>query len=123
MLHDGHENLSASGIKSGAGKIGMINNVKCIIYRCGKKDEMYLYVPWAEEDTVALDSLPPALFQLTGKLTKVMELELSPDRKLSRANANDVIASIEEKGFYIQMPPNELLRRDESMLHNPSDSF
>jgi len=52
-----------------------------------------------------------------------MDIELTPDRKLARVKVGDVLAALEEKGFYIQMPPNELLRKDQSMLSNPSDSF
>lgn len=97
--------------------------MKCVIFRCSKKDEMYLYVPFKEDETVLLDELPDGLEKLTGRLDKVMELELSAERKLARASVEDVMASLNEKGFYIQMPPNDLLRKDDSMLHNPSDSF
>ena len=97
--------------------------MKCVIFRCSKKDEMYLYVPYREKEEELLQTLPDGLEKLTGRLEKVMELELTPKRKLARVNAKDVMASLEEKGFYIQMPPNDLLRKDDSMLSNPSDSF
>jgi len=97
--------------------------MKCVIFRCSKKDEMYLYVPYQDNDADLLKELPEGLQKLTGQLDKVMNLELSPDRKLARANAQEVIVALKEKGFYLQSPPNELLRKDESMLNNPSDSF
>lgn len=97
--------------------------MKCVIFRCGKKDEMYLYVPFKENEEELLQGLPDGLKKLTGGLEKVMDLDLFPDRKLARAKVEDVIASLEEKGFYIQMPPNEIIRKDDSMLNNPSDSF
>jgi uncharacterized protein YcgL (UPF0745 family) len=97
--------------------------MKCVIFRCSKKDEMYLYVPYQEQEEKLLSDLPDGLQQVTGRLEQVMELELSPERKLARANVEEVIASLEDKGFYLQMPPNELIRKDDSMLHNPSDSF
>ena len=97
--------------------------MKCIIFRCSKKDEMYLYVPFNEKEEEFLQGLPDGLKKLTGRLEKVMDLELSPDRKLARVEAKDVMASLEEKGFYIQMPPNEVIRKDDSMLNNSSDSF
>lgn len=84
---------------------------------------MYLYVPYRDEDDALLDDLPEGLEKLTGRLEKIMELELTPDRKLARANTQDVIAALQEKGFYLQSPPNELLRKDDSMLHDPSDTF
>jgi len=97
--------------------------MKCIIFRCSKKDEMYLYAPFTEKEEEFLLALPDELKQLTGRLEKVMDLELSSDRKLARVKAKDVMASLEEKGFYIQMPPNEIIRKDDSMLNNSSDSF
>ncbi len=84
---------------------------------------MYLYVPYQDDESMLLNNLPEELGNWTGKLEKVMDLEVTPGRKLARAKVEDVIASLEEKGFYIQMPPNELLRKDESMLNNSSDSF
>ena len=44
----------------------------------------------------------------------VMLLQLAPGRKLARADAQQVLAAIEEQGFYLQMPPtpDELRRRD-----------
>lgn len=97
--------------------------MKCIIFRCSKKEEMYLYVPYQDDESTLVNNLPEELGKWTGKLEKVMDLEITPGQKLARAKVEDVLASLEEKGFYIQMPPNELLRKDESMLNNPSDSF
>lgn len=97
--------------------------MKCVIFRCSKKDEMYLYVPYKEDEAALLDDLPDGLQKLTGRLDRVMDLELTAERKLARVNVEDVKASLKEKGFYIQMPPNDVLRKDDSMLHNPSDSF
>ena len=84
---------------------------------------MYLYVPYRDIEDELLNDLPVELSKLTGRLDKVMELELSTDRKLARANVEDVIASLKERGFYIQMPPNDLIRQDSSMLKDDSDSF
>ena len=97
--------------------------MKCVIFRCSKKDEMYLYVPDTENDDDLLDTLPDGLTHLTGRLDKVMELELTPDRKLARAKVEEVITALQDKGFYLQMPPNDVLSQDESMLNTPSDSF
>lgn len=84
---------------------------------------MYLYVPWKDDDDALLEGLPEELMKLTGRLEKIMDLELDPDRKLVRANTEDVIIALQEKGFYLQLPPNALLRKDDSMLYDPSDTF
>ena len=97
--------------------------MKCVVFRCSKKAEMYLYVPYQDETDDLLRDLPEGLIKLTGTLHKVMELELSADRKLARANVQEVIGALQEKGFYLQSPPNAVLRQDDSMLNNPSDTF
>lgn len=97
--------------------------MRCIVYRCSKKQEMYLFLPHSNDPEAHLQQLPEGLVSMTGSLSEVMQLELGPERKLARANVTEVIKAIREQGFYIQMPPNELLRKDDSMLNNPSDSF
>ena len=84
---------------------------------------MYLYVQHRDSEEELLQSLPDGLENLTGRLEKVMELEWTPERKLARVKTEDVMASVRERGFYIQMPPNDILRQDDSMLREPSDSF
>jgi hypothetical protein len=70
-----------------------------------------------------LSSIPGELQKWTGQLTEVMQLELTPEKKLARVKAIDVIKSIEEKGFYIQMPPSDILANDTSILSDSSDTF
>lgn len=74
----------------------------CEIYRCSKKEGMYIYLAKGDE----IDALPDALKQTTGRMELAMTLVLTADKKLARANAEDVLASIKEKGFYLQMPPS-----------------
>jgi len=86
--------------------------VLCQIYKSSRKEEMYLYV---EKDRGLVD-VPAPLMERFGDPIKVMLILLTPERKLARANVQDVLAGIEEAGFYLQMPPTaaELLRRDGS---------
>lgn len=78
------------------------------IFRSSKRDEMYLYV----EMKTGLKDVPEALMERFGKGVSVMTMLLKPEKKLARANAEDVMAAIREKGFYLQMPPV----RDEYLL-------
>ena len=78
------------------------------IYKSAKKDEMYLYVNKAD----ALSKVPEALMQLFGQARHLMDMPLSADKTLARADAGKVLNEIEEKGFYLQMPPG----REEYML-------
>lgn len=97
--------------------------MKCIVFRCSRKEEMYLYLPYQDDEAQMLADLSADLLKLTGTLVKVMDLELTPERKLARVNIDDVITSLKEKEFYLQMPPNSILIKDDSMLYNPDDTF
>jgi uncharacterized protein YcgL (UPF0745 family) len=81
-----------------------MTKVKCNIYRCSHRDEMYLYI---HEDKTA-DDMPEDLIKLVKQLTFIMELELTPERKLARENVLKVMENLEEKGYHLQMPPDPL---------------
>jgi uncharacterized protein YcgL (UPF0745 family) len=49
--------------------------------------------------------LPDELMDSLGELTFVMDLQLEPDTKLANSKPEDVLKSIDEKGFYLQIPP------------------
>ena len=76
-------------------------NKMCDIYRCAKKEGMYIYT----EKGTSLDKLPEALKQRTGRLELAMSLMLTPEKKLAHARAEDVMTAIDNQGFYLQMPP------------------
>ena len=71
------------------------------IYRSSKNSETYLYMAKKSR----YDDLPDALQALFGAAITVMDMLLTEDKKLARADAAKVLAEIEEKGFYLQMPP------------------
>jgi len=73
----------------------------CWIYRCGNKNEMYLYL--AARDDFAC--LPDNIRGMLGELELSMELDLHSKRKLARVDVNDVLADLAERGFHIQLPP------------------
>ena len=73
----------------------------CSIYRSKKKDEMYLYV----DKTKALSLVPESLLSMFGKPEHRMDMLLTADKKLAKANAEDILSNIDEKGYYLQMPP------------------
>ena len=80
------------------------------VFRSPRKAEMYLYV----DKAAGYKELPDALLNQFGDPESVMTLVLTPERKLARADAAEVLQQIEAQGFYLQMPPtqDELLRRD-----------
>jgi len=73
----------------------------CFIYKSLKKEELYLYLDKKDD----FSALPENLFNSFGPLQFVMELQLSLERKLAREDVSKVMAGLENKGFYVQMPP------------------
>ena len=94
----------------------MADPMICRIYRSPRKEGMYLFVPKASD----LEAVPESLMKGFGKPEHAMDLMLKPNRKLARADVGEVLAALEEKGFYLQMPP----RPDDDVLtrhRNPMD--
>lgn len=75
--------------------------ILCSVYRSSRVEGMYLYVDKKED----LARVPEDLLQTFGKPELAMTLALYPERKLARADVNKVLESIEQQGFYLQMPP------------------
>jgi uncharacterized protein YcgL (UPF0745 family) len=75
----------------------------CTIYRSPKVDGMYLYVDLKDD----LRRVPEALLEHFGKPQLAMKMALDPNRKLARADIKKVLQSLDESGFYLQMPPEK----------------
>ena len=71
------------------------------IFKGHKKEEMYLYV----EQKNGLKSVPDDLLATFGQTESVMGLLLTKDKKFARVTASDVLAAIEDQGYFLQMPP------------------
>lgn len=76
--------------------------MKTFIYKSTKKDELYLYITKKDD----FSDVPQSLYDSMGKEPVfVMELELSPERRLAREDVRTVMKNLESQGFHIQMPP------------------
>ena len=71
------------------------------IFKASKVEELYVYV----DRVKGIASLPEELQEKLGKTIHVTDMILEPTRKMARADAKKVLQQIEEKGFYLQMPP------------------
>ena len=90
--------------------------MQCYIYKSLKKEELYLYLQKKDD----FSEIPEPLFNSLGRIEFVMELEITPDRKLARVDANKVLSSLQDKGFFVQMPPTiipDVLVLKNSKLH------
>jgi uncharacterized protein YcgL (UPF0745 family) len=74
--------------------------MRCYVYRSPRKPGTYLSV--AEKDSFC--QLPQALVALFGAPEFALEFELTPARRLAVADAREVIARLQEQGYYLQMP-------------------
>ena len=75
--------------------------VHCWVYRSSRKDELYVYLRTKD----GFEQLPEGLRKLLGTPELVMELELHADRKLARAEAQNVMERLRAQGYYLQIPP------------------
>lgn len=62
---------------------------------------MYLYV----NKTKALSMVPEALLKMFGKPEHRMDMLLTADKKLARAESESILSAIKDQGYYLQMPP------------------
>lgn len=75
----------------------------CAIYRSCKKNDSYLYIENKED----FSRVPTKLLGMLGKLDFVMQLELHPGISLAQADTEKVIAMLQEKGYFLQLPLKE----------------
>ncbi|MDV7104026.1 YcgL domain-containing protein [Vibrio sp. TH_r3] len=72
----------------------------CSIYKSKKKDGAYLYI--AEKDNFS--QVPEELMAMFGVPHFVMVIKLD-GRKLAQVDVNKVKESLQEDGFFLQLPP------------------
>ena len=77
------------------------DSLPCWVYRSVRKREMYLFL--AEEG--GFDRVPADLLERFGDPVLVIELELSPQRRLAREDVDLVMANLRSQGFHLQLPP------------------
>lgn len=77
----------------------------CYVYKSSLRAETYVFL----RDRDATHRLPMDLGHALGNLEFIMELELTPGRRLARIDADDLRAALDQRGFHIQFPPGEPL--------------
>ena len=77
--------------------------MKCSVVRSSLKDFTYIYLLEGHD----FEDLPISLRKVFGEPEFVMHLALSPERKLAYEDVNQVMQSLAESGYHLQMPPQE----------------
>lgn len=73
------------------------------VYKSLKRADTYVYL--ARRDDFA--SVPEPLRASLGRLQHVLDVELTPERKLAREDAAAVRANLAARGFHLQFPPSD----------------
>lgn len=73
----------------------------CAIYRSNKRDQTYLYVEKKDD----FSRVPEELLQGFGKPQFSMVINLGQRQKLASADIEKVKKSLEDHGYYLQVPP------------------
>ena len=77
--------------------------MKCTVFRSSLKDFTYIYLLAGQD----FDDLPDSLRDVFGQPEVVMDLELTPERKLAYSDVKQVMENLSEQGYHLQLPPKE----------------
>jgi uncharacterized protein YcgL (UPF0745 family) len=77
--------------------------MKCSVFRSSLKEFTYIYLA----EGTAFADLPGSLQSVFGDPEFVMDLELTPERRLAYEEATEVRKNLVEQGYHLQLPPND----------------
>lgn len=88
----------------------------CVIYKSAKKAQTYLFVKTRDD----FSSVPEALMTTFGTPILVTLTNLATKEKLAFANLEKVKTSLNEQGYYLQLPPppEDLLKKHKAQMDN-----
>ncbi len=75
--------------------------MQCFVYKSLRKADTYVFLRAQD----AFELMPDALRAQFGELVFVIEIELSPTRRLARENVEVVMANLVAQGYHLQFPP------------------
>ena len=75
--------------------------MQAYVYKSQRKADTFVYLA-ARDD---FERIPEPLRTPLGELTFVLEVALTPERKLARENTETVRQNLASHGFHLQFPP------------------
>ena len=81
--------------------------IMCSVFKSQKKDGMYLYVRKTTSKQALFDGVPELLMERFGTPQHALDLLLRKDKPLVAADVEKVMKELDEKGFYLQLPPQK----------------
>ena len=77
--------------------------MQAYVYKSLRKPDTYVFLRLRDDFAV----MPEPVRAPLGDLAFVLELTLSPARKLARGDATVVMANLQARGFHLQFPPTQ----------------
>lgn len=74
--------------------------MRVYVYRSNRKPDTYVYLAGKDRFEV----IPEGLLQVFGTPRFALEFDLTPERTLAREDPRQVLASLRERGYHLQMP-------------------
>lgn len=71
------------------------------VYKSQRKQDTYVYLAVRDD----FNAVPDALKTTLAPFAFVLDVALTPERRLPLADVAQVIANLAERGFHLQMPP------------------
>ncbi|MCC5858900.1 MAG: YcgL domain-containing protein [Ectothiorhodospiraceae bacterium] len=85
----------------------------CSVYKGQGAPDHYLFLPGKDD----FSGVPQSVLDRFGPLEHVMDLVLTPDRRLARIRPVTLMRTLLVQGCHVQLPPNdEPLRPDEGRV-------
>lgn len=75
--------------------------MKCYVYRSDRKLDTYLYLPVRDD----FSQIPDSLLKIFGTPIYALEFDLTSKRKLAQVDAQQVLFTLKNQGYFLQMPP------------------
>lgn len=79
--------------------------MQAYVYKSSRKDDTYVFLATRDD----FSRVPDAIRLPLGTLQFVLEVALTPERTLARADPAVVRENLVLRGFHLQMPPPNLL--------------
>ena len=75
------------------------------VYKSQRKADTYVYLATRDD----FGRVPEPLRSQLGELRFVLEVALTPERRLAQADVEVVRANLAGRGFHVQFPPNAVV--------------
>lgn len=92
----------------------------CVIYKSPKKAQTYLFIKQRDK----FEDVPEALMAMFGTPTLVTIVNLANKDKLALADIHKVKESLNEQGYYLQLPPpqEDLLKTHKEQMKKQAEN-